>query len=65
MALRGRPPIGRERKAQVTVRIDPDVLAAVRDLGGDNFSQTVEAALQVWLAQQPRPKRKQRRKATA
>jgi hypothetical protein len=48
----------------VTVRIDPDVLAAVRDLGGDNMSQTVEEALKLWLvAHAPaKPKRKARRK---
>jgi hypothetical protein len=51
----------------VTVRIDPDVLAAVRDFGGENMSRTMEEALKLWLvANAPaKPKREARRKVPA
>jgi uncharacterized protein (DUF4415 family) len=65
MAL-GRPPTGKPRKQLVAARIDPDVLAAARDLSGDNFSKTMEEALKLWvIAHAPKPKRKARRKVPA
>ena len=62
----GRPLTGREKKQLVAARIDPDVLAAARDLGGDNFSKTMEEALKLWvIAHAPKAKRKARRKVSA
>ena len=53
------------KKRGISVRIAPDLIDAVRAAGGDNMSQTVEAGLRLWLDQQPKPKRKARRKVPA
>jgi hypothetical protein len=64
MAL-GRPRVGKERKQLVTGRVDPDVLAAVKDVS-DNMSRTLEEALKLWLVTHaPKATRKARRKVPA
>lgn len=44
--VRGRPPLRGEAKRQVTLRIDPDVLAKFRE-GGPGWQGRINAALRV------------------
>ena len=50
-------------KAQVAIRLDPDVLSAFR-AGGPGWQTRLNAVLKDWLASQPK-KRSARRKAAA
>jgi post-segregation antitoxin (ccd killing protein) len=49
----GRPLTGSARKRVLAVRIDPELLAAVR-AASSNTSRTVEDALRLWLARERR-----------
>lgn len=60
---RTRGPNKQTTKAQVAVRLDPDVLSAFR-AGGPGWQTRLNAVLKDWLASQPK-KRAPRRKAAA
>lgn len=51
---RGRPPVA-EKKQQVTLRLDPAVLAGLRATG-PGWQTKANAVLKNWLAHQPRRK---------
>ncbi|MCH8544987.1 MAG: BrnA antitoxin family protein [Alcanivorax sp.] len=50
---RGRPPAS-ERKVQVSLRLDPDVIAAFRATG-PGWQTRMNNALKEWLNEHPRP----------
>ena len=60
---RTRGPNKQPTKAQVAIRLDPDVLSAFR-AGGPGWQTRLNAVLKEWLASQPK-KRPPRRKAVA
>lgn len=60
---RTRGPNKQPTKAQVAIRLDPDVLSAFR-AGGPGWQTRLNAVLKDWLASQPK-KRASRRKAAA
>ena len=60
---RTRGPNKQPTKAQVAIRLDPDVLSAFR-AGGPGWQTRLNAVLKDWLASQPK-KRAPRRKAAA
>jgi post-segregation antitoxin (ccd killing protein) len=49
----GRPRAGTELKQVLAVRVDPELLAAVKQ-ASSNISRTVEEALRLWLAREKR-----------
>ena len=60
---RTRGPNKQPTKAQVAIRLDPDVLSAFR-AGGPGWQTRLNAVLKDWLASQPK-KRAPRRKSAA
>ena len=60
---RTRGPNKQPTKAQVAIRLDPEVLSAFR-AGGPGWQTRLNAALKDWLASQPK-KRAPRRKSAA
>jgi len=60
---RSRGPAKKPAKEQVAIRLDPDVVGALR-ASGPGWQTRVNAALKEWLASQP-PKRKARRQSAA
>jgi hypothetical protein len=59
--------MGEVKKINVSAKVDPGVVEAVRAMGGSSFSQAVEDGLRLWLDlhEKPKPKRKARRKVPA
>jgi uncharacterized protein (DUF4415 family) len=60
---RSRGPAKKPAKEQVAIRLDPDVVGALR-ASGPGWQTRVNAALKEWLASQP-TKRKSRRQSAA
>jgi hypothetical protein len=54
--------MGEVKKINVSAKVDPGVVEAVRAMGGSSFSQAVEEGLRLWLDLHEKPKRKARRK---
>ena len=62
-----RPMMGEAKKINVSAKVDPGVVERVRAVDIGSFSQAVEDGLRLWLDlhEQPKPKRKARRKVPA